>query len=287
MPSDLVPEVHGRRSRTQPLSSLDPRSPTRTRHRQQGLRLRRIAIGISAGWRLHLGWEKPGTTSRPRSSSDASTLTFMAWNRNRSTGPGGGMSTGPGGGMSTGPGGGMSTGPGGGMSTGPGGGMSTGPGGGLSTGPGGGLSTGPGDGLSTGPGGGLSTGPGGGRLPAPAADSRLARNRTGVTSLRLPSSSGTSRNTGCSTTSNTWRPVVTPRHASILKARRRSPGRPGLPCGPRAWRTACGLQAIRASGAPLPEILLPAGRDSVPDRVEQRLRIGRVHVGQPERKHQP
>src|SRR6266700_1759440 len=66
----------------------------------------------------------------------------MAWNRNRSTGPGGGMSTGPGGGMSTGPGGGISTGPGGGMSTGPGGGRSTGPGGGLSTEPGGGLSTG-------------------------------------------------------------------------------------------------------------------------------------------------
>src|SRR5215211_5647208 len=91
----------------------------------------------------------------------------MLWPRNRSTGPGGGMSTGPGGGMSTGPGGGASTGPGGGMSTGPGGGMSTGPGGGLSTGPGGGLSTGPGGGLSTGPGGGLSTGPGGGLSTGP------------------------------------------------------------------------------------------------------------------------
>ncbi len=41
------------------------------------------------------------------------------WNRNQSTGPGGGLSTGPGGGLSTGPGGGLSTGPGGGMSTGP------------------------------------------------------------------------------------------------------------------------------------------------------------------------
>src|SRR5688572_6908046 len=56
------------------------------------------------------------------------------WPRDRSTGPGGGLSTGPGGGLSTGPGGGASTGPGGGLSTGPGGGLSTGPGGGLSTG---------------------------------------------------------------------------------------------------------------------------------------------------------
>lgn len=56
------------------------------------------------------------------------------WNRNKNTGPGGGLSTGPGGGMSTGPGGGLSTGPGGGLSTGPGGGLSTGSGGGLSTG---------------------------------------------------------------------------------------------------------------------------------------------------------
>lgn len=56
------------------------------------------------------------------------------WNRNKSSGPGGGLSTGPKGGLSTGPGGGASTGPGGGLSTGPGGGLSTGPGGGLSTG---------------------------------------------------------------------------------------------------------------------------------------------------------
>ena len=49
------------------------------------------------------------------------------WPRNKSTGPGGGLSTGPGGGLSTGPGGGLSTGPGGGLSTGPGGGLSTGP----------------------------------------------------------------------------------------------------------------------------------------------------------------
>lgn len=41
------------------------------------------------------------------------------WNRNKSTGPGGGLSTGPDGGMSTGPGGGSSTGSGGGLSKGP------------------------------------------------------------------------------------------------------------------------------------------------------------------------
>jgi hypothetical protein len=84
------------------------------------------------------------------------------WNRNQSTGSGGGLSTGAGGGMSTGAGGGASTGAGGGMSTGAGGGLSTGAGGGLSTGAGGGLSTGAGGGLSTGAGGGLSTGAGGG-----------------------------------------------------------------------------------------------------------------------------
>ncbi len=99
-------------------------------------------------------------------SSRVSSMT-NSWPRDRSTGPGGGLSTGPGGGLSTGPEGGASTGPGGGMSTGPGGGISTGPGGGLSTGPGGGISTGPGGGLSTGPRGGLSTGPGGGLSTGP------------------------------------------------------------------------------------------------------------------------
>jgi hypothetical protein len=69
-------------------------------------------------------------------------MASKGWPRDRSTGPGGGLSTGPGGGLSTGPGGGMSTGPRGGLSTGPGGGLSSGPGGGLSSGPGGGLSTG-------------------------------------------------------------------------------------------------------------------------------------------------
>ena len=44
---------------------------------------------------------------------------IQMWNRNKSTGPGGGLSTGPKGGMSTGPGGGLSTGPGGGLSSGP------------------------------------------------------------------------------------------------------------------------------------------------------------------------
>lgn len=71
-----------------------------------------------------------------------SCMAKKGWPRDRSTGPGGGLSTGPGGGLSTGPGGGMSTGPGGGLSTGPRGGLSSGPGGGLSSGPGGGLSTG-------------------------------------------------------------------------------------------------------------------------------------------------
>jgi len=56
------------------------------------------------------------------------------WNRNQSTGAGGGRSTGAGGGMSTGAGGGASTGAGGGLSTGPGGGLSTGSGGGMSPG---------------------------------------------------------------------------------------------------------------------------------------------------------
>ncbi len=81
----------------------------------------------------------------------------LAWPRDKSSGPHGGLSTGPGGGLSTSPGVGTSSGHGGGRSVGPGGGLSTGPGGGLSTGAGGGLSTGPGGGLSTGPGGGLST----------------------------------------------------------------------------------------------------------------------------------
>jgi hypothetical protein len=99
--------------------------------------------------------------------SENDCMANKGWPRDRSTGPGGGLSTGPGGGLSTGPGGGMSTGPGGGLSTGPGGGMSTGPGGGLSTGPGGGMSTGPGGGLSPGPRGGLSSGTGGGLSSGP------------------------------------------------------------------------------------------------------------------------
>ena len=109
---------------------------------------------------------------RARAWAHASSLStfgdMTTWPRNRSSGPGGGLSTGPGGGLLTGPGGGASTGPEGGMSTGPGGGLSTGPGGGLSTGPGGGLSNGPGGGLSTGPGGGLSTAPGGGLSTGPS-----------------------------------------------------------------------------------------------------------------------
>jgi hypothetical protein len=110
-----------------------------------------IAVDAQTAWVpcRHVGWL-----------SENGGMAHKGWPRDRSTGPGGGLSTGPGGGLSTGPGGGMSTGPGGGLSTGPGGGMSTGPGGGLSTGPGGGLSSGPRGGLSSGPGGGLSTGSG-------------------------------------------------------------------------------------------------------------------------------